>query len=356
MASRPASPDRRFRACLVTDLPPARESVSSQLMRVMVTGGAGYIGSVMTRLLVEQDHEVTVLDNLSVGHRAAVSKPARLVVGDLADTGLLDRLFREGRFDCVLHFAARSRIPESVLKPDEYFENNVARGINLLNAATTHGVRRFVFSSTASVYGAPDRVPITEEFPLRPTSPYGDTKRVFEELLVSYERACGLRYAALRYFNVVGAYAGLGEDHRPETHLVPLILQSALAPGREFSIYGDDYDTRDGTCVRDYLHVHDLCGAHLLAMNAVEDRSVVYNLGSGTGFTVREVFETAQEIIGRKLDFRVIGRRDGDPPVLVASSAKIERELGWKRKKTGLETMIADAWRFHREYPNGYAD
>jgi UDP-glucose 4-epimerase len=340
----------------VESLPLARESLSSQLMRVIVTGGAGYIGSVMTRLLVEHDHEVTVLDNLSVGHRAAVSEPARLVVGDLADADLLDRLFKEGRFDCVMHFAARSRIPESVLKPGEYFENNVGRGINLLNAATTHGVGRFVFSSTASVYGEPDRMPITEEFPLKPTSPYGDTKRVFEELLVSYERACGLRYAALRYFNVVGAHAGLGEDHRPETHLVPLILQSALASGREFSIYGDDYDTRDGTCVRDYLHIHDLCSAHLLAMNAIEDRSIVYNLGSGTGFTVKEVFETAQEVIGRKLDFHVTSRRDGDPPVLVASSARIEQELGWKRGKPDLKTMIADAWQFHQARPDGYAD
>ncbi|MFO7675200.1 MAG: UDP-glucose 4-epimerase GalE [bacterium] len=325
-------------------------------MRILVTGGAGYIGSVSTRLLLDAGHDVTVYDSLAQGHRAAVSVGARLVAADLADVAALDRAFRESRFEAVLHFAGLIRVPESVENPARYFDNNVARGINLLNACARHGVGKFVFSSTAAVYGSPERVPITEDAPLVPTNPYGDTKRVFEELLVSYERACGLRSARLRYFNVCGAHAGLGEDHRPESHLIPLILFAALGRAREFVIYGDDYDTRDGTCVRDYLHVHDLGRAHLLALEALADRSVVYNLGSGTGYTVREVFAAARDVIGRKLAFRVAGRRAGDAAALVASSAKIERELGWRRERDDIRQMIADAWEFHRAHPQGYPD
>jgi UDP-glucose 4-epimerase len=325
-------------------------------MKTLVTGGAGYIGSVATRLLLEAGHEVTVYDNLKQGHRAAVSDGARLVAADLADTGSLDRAFREGRFDAVLHFAGLIRVPESVENPALYFDHNVARGVNLLNACARHGVGKFVFSSTAAVYGSPERVPVTEDAPRVPTNPYGDTKRVFEELLVSYERACGLRSARLRYFNVCGAHAGLGEDHRPESHLIPLILFAALGREREFAIYGDDYDTRDGTCVRDYLHVADLGRAHLLALEALGDRSVVYNLGSGAGYSVREVFAAAQDVLGRKLSFRVAGRRAGDAPTLVASSAKIERELGWRREKDDIRLMIADAWEFYQAHPQGYPD
>jgi UDP-glucose 4-epimerase len=324
-------------------------------MNVLVTGGAGYIGSVMTRLLLEHGHEVTVLDNLSGGHRAAVSDGARLVIGDVGDPELVDRVLAAG-FDCVMHFAALIKIPESVAKPDLYFNNNVAQGVKLLNAVGRAGVKRFVFSSTAAVYGAPESVPIAEDAPLHPMSPYGDTKRVFEELLVSYERAYGLRYACLRYFNVVGAYEGLGEDHRPESHLVPLILLSALGEGQVFTIYGEDYETRDGTCVRDYLHVCDLCRAHLLAMDAIGKGSRVYNLGSGSGFTVREVFEAAQKVVGRRLEFQIAARRAGDVPALVASSDRIQRELGWTREKPDIETMIGDAWEFHRRFPQGYPD
>jgi UDP-glucose 4-epimerase len=324
-------------------------------VKILVAGGAGYIGSVMTRLLLEHGHEVTVLDNLSCGHRSAVSDGARLVVGDIGETELVDKVLSAG-FDCVMHFAALIKVPESVERPDLYFDNNVARGVRLLNAVGRAGIKRFVFSSTAAVYGEPEKVPIEEDAPLRPMSPYGDTKRVFEELLVSYERAYGLRYACLRYFNVVGAYDGLGEDHRPESHLVPLILLSALGDGQTFSIYGDDYDTRDGTCVRDYLHVFDLCRAHLLAVDAIDTQSRVYNLGSGSGFTVKEVFEAAQKVVGRRLDHQMAGRRAGDVPVLVASSDRIQRELGWKREKPDIETMIADAWEFHRRYPQGYPD
>lgn len=325
-------------------------------MRVLVAGGAGYIGSVMTKLLLEDGHDVTVFDNLAEGHRAAVSSDARFVVGDIGDAGILDQLLSRVDFDCVLHFAALIKVPESVAKPDLYFQNNVAKGVNLLNSVCRHGIPRFVFSSSAAVYGAPDQVPITEDAPLRPMSPYGDTKRVFEELLASYERAFGLRFACLRYFNVVGAYQGLGEDHRPESHLVPLILKSVLGPGQDFSIYGDDYETRDGTCVRDYLHVYDLCRAHLLAMEALDSKSRIYNLGSGQGFTVKEVFETARRVVGRELEYRVASRRAGDVPALVASSERIERELGWKRVKPGLETMVHDAWEFHQAHPDGYSD
>ena len=325
-------------------------------MKVLVTGGAGYIGSVMTRLLVEAGHDVTVYDNLSYGHRAAVSEGARLETGDLGDFDRLDAVFRAGKFEAVFHFAGLIRVPESVERPGLYFDHNVARGINLLNLCAVHGIRRFVFSSTAAVYGQPDKVPIPEDAPLLPTNPYGDTKRVFEELLRSYERACGMRHAILRYFNVCGAYEGLGEDHRPETHLIPLILFAALGRERGFTVFGDDYPTRDGTCVRDYLHVCDLCRAHLLALDAITDHSVVYNLGSGSGYTVREVFDAAQEVVGRKLDVRVAGRRAGDSAELVASSAKIERELGWRRERDNIRRMIADAWEFHQAHPQGYPD
>ena len=325
-------------------------------MKTLVTGGAGYIGSVTTRLLLEAGHEVTVYDSLAQGHRAAVSDGARLIVADLGDADRLDRAFRAGRFEAVLHFAGLIRVPESVEDPARYFDHNVARGINLLNACARHDVGRFVFSSTAAVYGAPDKVPITEDAPLLPASPYGDTKRVFEELLLSYERACGLRTARLRYFNVCGAHAGLGEDHRPESHLIPLILLAALGREREFHIFGDDYDTRDGTCVRDYLHVADLGRAHLLALDALDRGGLLYNLGSGAGYTVREVFAAAEEVLGRKLPCKVSPRRPGDPPALIASSAKIERELGWRREKDDIKQMIADAWEFHRAHPTGYPD
>ncbi|MBM3314442.1 UDP-glucose 4-epimerase GalE [candidate division WOR-3 bacterium] len=324
-------------------------------MKVLVTGGAGYIGSVATRLLLDAGHEVTVLDNLSYGHRAAVTATARLVVGDVGDAALLARLFAEIRFDCVMHFAGLIRVPESVERPDVYFENNVGRGIVLLNAVLRHRVPRFVFSSSAAVYGSPESVPVSEDAPLLPTNPYGDTKRIFEELLAAYGRASGLRFALLRYFNVAGAYGGLGEDHRPETHLIPLILRAALAPGRVFEIYGDDYPTKDGTCVRDYIHVYDLCRAHLLAMDAIDDRSVVYNLGSQNGYTNREVFAATGRVLGTGIPVRITGRRAGDAPALVASSERIGRELGWRPEKS-LDAMIRDAWEFLRRHPSGYHD
>lgn len=324
-------------------------------VRILVTGGAGYIGSITTKVLVEAGHDVTVFDNLSLGHRQAVLAPARLFVGSLADTNALTAAFELARPECVIHFAALSLVAESVLKPERYFYNNVACGINLLNAVSQHKVKRFVFSSSAAVYGEPEKVPITEDAPLRPVNPYGGTKRVFEALLEEYARATGLRYAALRYFNVAGAYGGLGEDHRPETHLIPKLLAAALEPNRVFQIFGDDYPTHDGTCVRDYLHVHDLARAHLLAISVTADRSVVYNLGSEQGFSVKEVFAAVERITGRRLRIETVGRRQGDPAILLASSARIRAELGWRPEKT-LDDMIADAWHFHQQYPRGYTE
>lgn len=330
-------------------------------MRVLVTGGAGYIGSVMTKLLLEAGHRVTVLDNLSYGHRAAVTPGAELIVGDIGDAALLQHLLEnKPAFDCVLHFAGLIRVPESVEKPALYFENNVAKGITLLQALARAGTGRFIFSSTAAVYGEPEKIPLTEDAALCPANPYGETKLLFERVLDFYARYCGWRCACLRYFNVCGSYAGLGEDHRPETHLIPLLLRSVQDPDYEFTIFGDDYPTRDGTCVRDYIHVYDLCRAHLLVLEAMEGfapgRTVVYNLGSGRGFTVREVVAAAEKVLGRKLRYRIAGRRPGDAAVLVASSEKIERELGWRPQKPDLETIIKDAWEFHCRYPAGYAE
>ncbi|MEO0071024.1 MAG: UDP-glucose 4-epimerase GalE [candidate division WOR-3 bacterium] len=323
--------------------------------KVLVTGGAGYIGSVMTKMLIDAGYEVTVIDNLSFGHRSAVSPLAQLIEGDIGDESLLNDLLSRERFECVLHFAGLIVVPESVEKPDVYFENNVARGIRLLNAVCRHQVPKFIFSSSAAVYGVPEKVPITEDAALSPENPYGETKRLFEELLKAYSRAYGLRFCSLRYFNVAGAYAGLGEDHRPETHLIPRILRSVLHSDERFEIYGDDYPTRDGTCVRDYLHIYDLCYAHLLALKALKDENLIYNLGSENGYTVKEVFATAEMVINSKIPFKIAPRRPGDVPVLVASSEKIKKELGWRPQKS-LEDMIRDAWEWHRANPRGYPD
>ncbi len=324
-------------------------------MRVLVTGGAGYIGSVAVKVLLEAGHSVAVYDSLELGHARAVSSPARLHRGDLADPAALDAAFAAEKPDCVMHFAARSLVGESVEKPGPYFHNNIACGVNLLNACLKHGTRRFVFSSSAAVYGTPAKVPITEDAPLAPINPYGGTKRVFEALLEEYEKAGAFRYASLRYFNVAGAYGGLGEDHRPETHLIPRILRAAADPGFAFELFGDTYPTRDGTCVRDYIHVHDLARAHLLAMDAIRGRSWVFNLGSESGYTNREVIAAAERVTGHKIACKIAACRPGDPPALVASSARIRRELGWRPEKS-LDEMIADAWSFLRQYPSGYPD
>jgi UDP-glucose 4-epimerase len=284
-----------------------------------------------------------------------VAAPARLIVGDLGDRVALEAAFATARPECVMHFAALSLVGESVEKPELYFDNNVTRGANLLEAAARHRVRRFVFSSTAAVYGTPERTPITEDAPLKPINPYGSTKLTFESRLTEFAITLDMNHAILRYFNVAGAYAGFGEDHRPETHIVPDILRSVLHPGKVFELYGDDYPTKDGTNVRDYIHVHDLARAHLLALETIADRDVIYNLGSENGYSNREVFAAAEKVVGRRIPLKTVGRRPGDPPVLVASSERIRRELGWKPEKN-LEQMVADAWKWHRQYPNGYPE
>ncbi len=324
-------------------------------MRVFVTGGAGYIGSVMSRVLLEDGHEVMVYDNLSQGHRSAVPRDCRFVHGDLGDARRVKQALRRFKPDCVMHFAASIQVSESVDSPGKYFQNNVINGVNLLNALAELHVPRIVFSSSAAVYGPPRRVPITETAPLCPANPYGGTKKVFEVLLDEYHKATGLNYISLRYFNVIGAYRGAGEDHRPETHIVPLILKTCLGRQRTFEIYGADYPTPDGTCVRDYVHVHDLCRAHLLALRT-GNVNCAYNLGSQHGFSVKQVFAAARAVTGVKIPCRTRGRRPGDVARLVASSSRIRRDLGWRPVITSLEQMIGDAWEWHRTNPDGYAD
>jgi len=325
-------------------------------MKVLVTGGAGYIGSVTSQLLLQDNHEVIIFDNLSRGHRAALPKGAIFIQGDLADPILISKTFREHKIECVIHFAAVSLVAESVANPNFYFLNNVQNGLNLLKAMAENNVKKIIFSSSAAVYGRPKQIPILETAPRNPINPYGGTKRIFENLLEEYDKAFGIKYISLRYFNVAGAYNELGEDHRPETHLIPLILQTALGAKKTFEIFGDDYDTRDGTCIRDYIHIYDLAIAHLLAMKNISEESKVYNLGSEHGATVKEVFQTACEVTGKEIPTKTVGRRLGDPPVLIASSEKIKKELGWQPKKTDLRTIIQDAWNWHQAHPLGYPD
>jgi len=322
-------------------------------MRVFVSGGAGYIGSIMTRVLLEDGHEVLVYDNLSQGHRAAVPRDCRFCHGDLGDARRVKQALRRFKPDCVMHFAASIQVGESVDSPGKCFQNNVINGVNLLNAMAELRVPRIVFSSSAAVYGPPRRVPISETAPLCPANPYGGTKKVFEILLDEYHKATGLSHISLRYFNVVGAYHGAGEDHRPETHIVPLILKTCLGRQRKFEIYGDDYPTPDGTCIRDYVHVLDLCRAHLLALRTGSVNRA-YNVGSQHGFSVKQVFAAARMVTGAKIPCRTVGRRGGDVARLVASSARIRRDLGWRPAITSLEHMISDAWEWHRTNPDGY--
>lgn len=326
-------------------------------MRLLVAGGAGYIGSVVASQLVEEGHEIMVLDNLSKGHRRAVPEDASFVRGDLMDADRLTRLLASG-FDGVLHFAALSLVGESVEQPKRYYRTNVLGTLNLLEAMRLAGVPRLVFSSTAAVYGEPAEVPITEDAPTRPTNPYGGSKLAADAMMGTYAKAHGLSATSLRYFNVAGASGRLGEDHHPETHLIPLVLEAAAGRRGSVSIYGTDYPTRDGTAIRDYIHVEDLAGAHLLALEGTggtkpgEHR--VYNLGNGSGFSVREVVETAREVTGRGIEAAHAPQRAGDPAVLVASSQKIREELGWAPKKPELEAMISDAWEWMQAHLCGY--
>lgn len=323
-------------------------------MRVLVVGGAGYIGSVTVAELLSADHEVVVFDSLVTGHAEAVSPGAELVVGDLADVDLLDDVFGRRTFDGVVYYAGFIAAGESMRDPGKYFLNNVAHLINLLNAMVKHGVLRFVFSSSAGVYGEPQKTPIEEDAPLAPVNPYGESKAVAERLLRWYDSQCDLRYVSLRYFNAAGATEILGEDHRPETHLIPVVLEVAAGKLPALELYGTDYSTPDGTCIRDYVHVSDLAQAHSLALERAKKGSAVYNVGNGQGFSNGEVIETARRVTGRPIPVREAPRREGDPAVLVASAAKVKKELGWEPRFADLERIIETAWRWHQAHPNGY--
>ncbi len=319
-------------------------------MKVLVTGGAGYIGGTVTRILLAQGHEVTVYDNFCHSKKLAVAKSARLVEGDVADRALMEKTLTEGQFDGVMHFAALIEAGESMQKPEIYFRNNTAATLTLLEAMVATGHRRLVFSSTAACYGEPETTPIVEDARLKPTNPYGESKLLVEQMLGWMNSIHGLRYASLRYFNVAGAIEGYGEAHEPESHLIPLILDVALGRREKIKVFGQDYPTPDGTCIRDYIHVQDLADAHLLALGALEQRSrVIYNIGNGQGFTVREVIDSVRRVTGRPIAVEECPRRPGDPAVLVASSEKIKAELGWKPKFAELDRIIASAWEWHQK-------
>jgi len=322
---------------------------------VLVTGGAGYIGSIVATQLLQQGYQVTILDDLSHGTEAAVPTSAKFVKGDIADRGLLDRLIQEFRIEAVMHFAAFIEAGESMQVPEKYFRNNTANALTLLEALVAHKISRLVFSSTAALYGTPDRTPILETDPLHPTNAYGESKLLVEQMLAWFHKIHGLRYACLRYFNAAGAAGSNGEDHLPESHLIPLILQVALGSREYISIFGTDYPTADGTCVRDYVHVSDLASAHLLVLNALKQKDqLIYNLGNGQGFSVREVIATVRRITGHAIPVRESGRRPGDPAVLVASSEKIRAELGWKPQYPDLESIVRSAWDWRLAHRNGY--
>jgi UDP-glucose 4-epimerase len=326
-------------------------------MAIFVTGGAGYIGSHTVLYLKQRGEEVIVLDNLQKGHRDAVLD-AKFYKGDLKDDGILDQIFNTHHIDAVIHFAANSLVGESVEKPLEYYDNNVIGTYHLVKKMIEHGVKKIVFSSTAATYGNPVRVPIQEDDPTVPTNPYGDTKLAIEKMLKWADGAYGLKSVSLRYFNAAGAdpEGRIGEDHTPETHLIPIVLQVALGQRDKVSIFGDDYPTEDGTCIRDYIHVMDLAEAHYLALQKLNNtnESGVYNLGNGKGFSVKEVIETCRKVTKREIPVEIAPRRAGDPSVLIASSEKAKRELGWEPKYPSLEEIITHAWNWHKNNPNGF--
>jgi UDP-glucose 4-epimerase len=320
-------------------------------MKILVTGGAGYIGGTLTRLLLAEGHNVTVYDNLCHSKRLAVAANADFVEGDVADRSLLEKTLTRGRFDGVMHFAALIEAGESMKRPEIYFRNNTAATLTLLETMLATGHDRLVFSSTAACYGEPETTPILEDAKLQPTNPYGESKLLVEQMLRWMNLSHGLKYASLRYFNVAGAMEGYGEAHEPESHLIPLILDVALGRRANIKIFGRDYPTKDGTCIRDYIHVRDLAEAHLLALAALsEARSrLIYNIGNGQGFSVLEVIESVRRVTGRPIVVEEYARRPGDPAVLVASSEKIRTELGWKPKFAELDQIIASAWEWHQK-------
>lgn len=320
-------------------------------MNILVTGGAGYIGSVAVEECLKAGHLVTVYDNLVKGHRDCVAEEAEFVEGSLADRHLLENTLRTSGAEAVIHMAAYSLVGESVKDPAKYYRNNVADGLTLLDSMRAAGVNKIVFSSTAAVYGEPERQPIEEDNRLLPTNPYGESKLAFEQALRWYENAYGIRYASLRYFNAAGASDKFGERHDPETHLIPLVLAAAAGKLDAIDIFGDDYPTRDGTCVRDYVHVIDLARAHILALGNLGERSSIYNLGcGGIGYTVREVVDTASDVTGCEIRTRIAPRRAGDPAVLIAGSDRIKAELGWRPEMQNLRTIISSAWEWMRKH------
>ncbi len=325
-------------------------------MSVCVIGGAGYIGSITVERLIDAGREVVVYDNLSKGHRDAVIDGAHFVKGDHGDESLLKSTLE--RFGCtaVMHFSALSLVGESVRNPLLYYENNVAKGVALLRAVIAAGISHFIFSSTAAVYGEPKSIPISEDDATVPTSPYGNTKLAFENLLWDTGRTGDFRCVALRYFNAAGATDKFGEDHNPETHLIPLVLQVAAGKRDFINVFGNDYPTKDGSCIRDYVHVADLADAHLLALEYLENdgQSNVFNLGNGEGFSVFDVIDAARKVTGKEIKEKIVGRRAGDPAILVASSEKIKRVLGWKPQHPRLESIIASAWKWHSTHLDGY--
>jgi len=323
-------------------------------MRVFVTGGAGYIGSVATEQLIKAGHDVVVFDNLSQGHRLAVHPLAKFIEGDLADVKAIAEAFQQTHPEAIMHFAAKSLVGESMQSPFLYLGDNVTNGLNLLRVAMDYGVKKFILSSTANLFDHPAKIPIDETAAIIPGSPYGESKYILERFLFWLEKTHGLHYACLRYFNAAGATEERGEDHNPEMHLIPIVLQVAQGKREKVTVFGTDYETRDGTCIRDYIHVADLASAHILALQALDSGSRTYNLGNGNGFTVKEVVETARKIIGHAIPIQVGTRRAGDPPKLVAGSLKIQTELGWKPIYPDLHSIIESAWRWHQKFPNGY--
>ena len=317
-------------------------------MRVLVTGGAGYIGSVVVEELLAQEHTPIVYDNLSKGHRQSVAPGAELVEGELVDQQRLERVLAKQEIEAVMHMAADSLVGESFQNPAKYYANNMVAGLSLLEAMRSARVSRMVFSSTAAVYGEPERQPIRESDATVPTNPYGETKLAFERALHWYEQAYGLRYVSLRYFNAAGATTRCGELHDPETHLIPLVLQVAAGRRPVLEVFGNDYSTRDGTCVRDYIHVSDLAHAHVLVLNVLSRKSEIFNLGCGGGYTVLEIIEAARRVTGRPIPIQIEPRRSGDPAVLIASSEKIQKELGWHPRHQDLNAIIESAWSWMR--------
>jgi UDP-glucose 4-epimerase len=322
-------------------------------MRIFVTGGAGYIGSVTTELLLDRGHEVVVFDNLERGHRMAVDRRAQFIEGDLRDRARIDEAVLGVRPDAVMHFAAYALVGESMQNPLMYFRNNVQSGIHLLDAMRAADVKKIVFSSTCATYGQPEKLPMTEDTPQRPTNPYGESKLMFEKMLRWCGELYGMNWVALRYFNAAGATKKFGEDHTPESHIIPNVLNVALGKSDKVMIFGDDYDTPDGTCIRDYIHIADLAEAHIIALEG--QHKGAYNLGTGHGFSVKELIDTARQITGHPIKAEVSPRRPGDPARLVAAADKAKKELGWTPKYPDLKTIIQHAWDWHKAHPKGYA-